>query len=149
MAQPTAEHALHALEPLVGDWTAEAAWPSGEPWPGGGRSSFAWHPSKAHLVWTSTVDLPEAPTSTSVIGCDGANGTYTMLYADERGVSRIYAMTIDEHGWTLSRDGEPFAQRFFAEFQGGGNTMAARWERSEDDGSFVFDFTIVYRRVVG
>ncbi len=34
MNQPTAEHALRHLEPLVGEWTFEAKWPSGEPWRG-------------------------------------------------------------------------------------------------------------------
>ena len=146
MDQPTSELALQALEPLIGEWTAEAAWPSGERWPGGGHSSFAWHPSKAYVVWTSTVELPEAPASTSIIGCDAANATYTMLYADERGVSRIYEMTIDEQGWTLARTGEPFAQRFVATFRDGGDTMDARWEAAEDSETFALDFTIVYRR---
>ena len=45
MDQPTAEQALRQLEPLVGDWTFEAKWPDGKPWPGGGRSTFEWHAS--------------------------------------------------------------------------------------------------------
>lgn len=146
MDQPTAENALAALEPLIGEWTAEFWRPSGERWPGGGRSTFAWHPSKAHLVWTSEVDLPEAPASTSIIGCDAANGTYSMLYADERGVSRTYDLTIDETGWTLSREGEPFAQQCVVEFADDGNTMEGHWDRWDDD-MFAHDFTVVYRRV--
>ena len=147
MDQPTAENALRALEPLVGEWTAEFAWPTGEPWPGGGRSTFAWDASHSFVIWSSAVELPEAPASTSYIGCDAANGTYSMLYADERTVSRIFAMTIDDRGWTLSREGEPFDQRFVAEFRDGGDTMDARWEKAEDDGELALDFTVVYRRV--
>jgi hypothetical protein len=48
MDQPTAEEALRQLEPLVGEWTIEARWPDGEPWPGGGRVTFEWHASGAH-----------------------------------------------------------------------------------------------------
>ena len=50
MDQPTAEQALRQLEPLVGEWTFEAKLPHGEPWPGGGRVSFEWHASGAHLL---------------------------------------------------------------------------------------------------
>jgi hypothetical protein len=35
--QPTAEDALKALEPLVGEWTLNAVSPGGEPWPGEAR----------------------------------------------------------------------------------------------------------------
>ena len=75
MDQPTAEQALSRLEPLVGEWTLEATWPDGEPWPGGGRVTFEWHASGAHLVERGTAELSEAPGNVSIIGCDGANGT--------------------------------------------------------------------------
>ncbi len=92
MDQPTAEEALKKLESLVDEWTLEATSGDGEPWPGGGRSTFGWHNSGAHLIERSTVELPEAPDGISIIGCDAANGTYVQLYSDERGVCRIYEM---------------------------------------------------------
>src|SRR5919201_6204101 len=85
LEQPTAEEALRRLEPLVGEWTVEAKWPNGEPWPGGGKIIFEWHDSGAHLVERGSVELPEAPDNVSIIGCDAANGTYVQLYSDERG----------------------------------------------------------------
>ena len=60
MDQPTAEDALRALDPLVGEWLLEAQPPGGEPWPGGGRAIFEWHDSGAHLVERSSVEMPEA-----------------------------------------------------------------------------------------
>ena len=99
MNQATAEQALGQLEPLVGDWTFEATWPNGEQWPGGGRVSFEWHASRAHLVERGTADLPEAPESVSIIGCDPANGTYFQLYSDARGVCRVYQMSIGDGEW--------------------------------------------------
>ena len=60
MDQPTAEHALRRLEPLVGEWTVEATWPDGTRWPGGGKVTFEWHASGAHLVERGTAELPEA-----------------------------------------------------------------------------------------
>ncbi len=72
MDQPTAEGALKLLERLVGEWHVEATWPDDSIGPATGRTTFAWHDSGAHLVQTSTVDIPEAPDSTCIIGCDGA-----------------------------------------------------------------------------
>ena len=148
MDQPTAEDALRRLEPLVGEWTFEATWPDGTSWPGGGTMSFEWHESGAHLVERGTAELPEAPANTSIIGCDAANGTYFQLYADERGVCRVYGMSIDDGVWKLWRDGAPFAQRFTGTFSGDGNTITARWEIAEDGTNFTTDFDLVYRRVV-
>jgi hypothetical protein len=148
MDQPTAEDALRKLEPLVGEWTVEARWPSGEPWPGAGRCTFEWHPSRAHLVERTTADLPEAPDSISIIGCDAANGTYFQLYSDDRGVCRVYEMSIDDRQWTLWREGEPFSQRFTASISEDGNTITGRWEIAEDFANFTTDFALTYRRVI-
>lgn len=145
--QPTAEDALKALEPLVGDWKLVAQPPGGEPWPGEARSTFGWHPSGAHLVQTSTSDAPEAPSTVSIIGCDGAKGTYYQLYSDDRGVCRVYEMSISAIEWTLWREGEPFAQRFAGRFEDGGNKIAGRWERSDDGVNFTTDFDLTYLRV--
>lgn len=147
MDQPTAERALHQLEPLVGVWAIEATWPDGRKWPGGGRVTFEWHESRAHLVERGTAELPEAPDNISIIGCDGANGTYFQLYSDERGVCRIYEMSIDDHEWKLWRDGEPFSQRFVGTFGDAGNTITGRWEIAEDGTNYTTDFHLVYRRV--
>jgi hypothetical protein len=146
--QPTADEALRRLDPAVGAWTLEARPPDGEPWPGGGRSTFECHPSGAYLVQRTIVELPEVPDSISIIGCDGASGTYVQLYSDERGVSRVYEMSIGDGEWTLWRTGEPFAQRFSATFSEDGNTILGRWEMSEDGVDYVTDFDLVYRRSV-
>ena len=106
--QPTAEDALKKLEPLLGEWILEAASPDGEPWTGEARASFEWHESGAHLVARSSVDVPGAPNTVSIIGCDAANGTYFQLYSDDRGVCRVYEMSVGEGEWRLWREGDPF-----------------------------------------
>ena len=148
MDQPTAHEALRRLEPLVGEWSLEATPPGGEPWPGGGRMTFEWHDSGAHLVQRATLGLPEAPDSVAIIGCDGANGTYSQLYSDERGVSRVFEMAIDEREWRLWREGAPFDQRFVGRFEDGGRRIAGRWERTEA-GEWIVDFDLVFTRVAG
>jgi hypothetical protein len=149
MDQPTAEDALRALDVLVGEWTLEAGPPDGDPWPGGGRAVFEWHDSGAHLVERSWVELPEAPNGVSIIGCDAANGTYCQLYSDDRGVCRVYEMSIGDGEWKLWRTGEPFAQRFAATISDDGTTIAGRWELAENGVDFTVDFDLTYRRVRG
>jgi hypothetical protein len=145
--QPTAEGALAKLEALVGEWALEATGPDGEPWPGEAGAKFEWHESRAHLVERSWVDIPHFPDGTSIIGCDAANGTYVQLYSDDRGVCRVYQMSLDEGEWKLWRDGEPFPQRFTGTISADGKTIAGRWEKAEDGTNFKTDFDLTYQRV--
>src|SRR3954471_16015829 len=146
MDQPTAEKALKELEPLVGEWTLEAIPPGGEPWPGEARASFEWHESGAHVVERSTVEMPEAPDGVSIMGCDAANGTYYQLYSDDRGVCRVYEMSIGDGEWRLWREGEPFPQRFTGRFEDDGDTIVGRWEKAEDGTNYELDFDLIFRR---
>jgi hypothetical protein len=148
MDQLTAEKALHRLEPLVGEWAIEAKWAAtGELWPGGGRMTFEWFDSRAHLVQRATVGHPDAPNNVSIIGCDATSGAYFQLYSDERGVSRVYQMSIGNGEWRLWRNGEPFSQRFTAIFSDDGNTITGVWEIAEDGANFAPDFEVVLRKI--
>ena len=147
MKQPTAEEALKKLEPLLGEWRMTATPPGGEPWPGEARASFEWHDSGAHVVERWTVDMPEAPDGVAIIGCDAADGTYYQLYSDDRGVCRVYQMSIGAGEWKLWREGEPFAQRFTGRFEDDGATIVGRWEAAEDGTNFSTDFDLTYTRV--
>ena len=121
--------------------------PGGEPWPGEARASFEWHDSGAHVVERWTVDMPEAPDGVAIIGCDAADGTYYQLYSDDRGVCRVYQMSIGAGEWKLWREGEPFAQRFTGRFEDDGATIVGRWEAAEDGTNFSTDFDLTYTRV--
>lgn len=91
--------------------------------------------------------MPEAPDAITIKGCDAANGTYHQLYSDDRGVCRVYEMSIDDREWRLWREGASFAQRFSGRFEDGGDTIAGRWEKAEDGTSYETDFELIYRRV--
>ena len=148
MNQPTAGESLNKLEPLVGEWTVEAKGPDGDAWPSLGRCTFEWHDSRAHLVQRSTIESPDAPDAISIIGCDAANRTFFQLYSDERGVCRVYEMSIGDGEWTLRRRGEPFPQRFTATISEDGQTIAGCWEKAEDGTTFTTDFYLTYNRVL-
>lgn len=145
MDQVTAEEALRQFEPLLGEWILEATWPGGERWPG--RATVVWHESGAHLVQRGMLEHPQAPDNVSIIGCDAANGTYFQLYSDERGVCRVYEMSIGKGEWTLRREGEPFSQRFTATFSEDGNTITGRWEIAEEGAGYATDFDLVWHKV--
>jgi hypothetical protein len=145
MKQPTAEEALGKLEPLVGEWRVTATSPGGEQWPGG--SKVEWHESGSHLIVRTTIEIPGAPDSISIIGCDAANGTYVQLYSDERVVCRVFQMSIGDGEWKLWREGEPFPQRFTGRFEDGGRRIAGCWEKAENGTEYTTDFDLVYTRV--
>lgn len=90
MDQPTAEDALRELEPLLGEWTMEAGPPDEDPWPGQARVQFEWMEGAPFMVERWSVEMPEAPDGTAIIGCDAAGGRYFQLYSDERDVCRVY-----------------------------------------------------------
>lgn len=138
--------ALGRLERLIGEWKLEAIGPDGQSWPGKAKATVEWHSSGAHVVHRSEVDIPEAPNSVSIMGCDDTNGTYFQLYSDDRGVCRVYEMNLTDTEWTLSRAGAPMAQRFTATFEDD-DTIHGRWELAEDGENFRHDFDLIYRRI--
>jgi hypothetical protein len=145
--QPVAGPTLSALEVFIGEWTVEATGADGQPWPGLGRATFEWHASRAHLVQRTVTDLPGAPDSIAIVGCDAAKGTFVQLYSDERQVCRIYSMSLNDARWVLERDGEPFPQRFVGMISEDARTISGRWEKSEDGGDFELDFSLTYRKI--
>ena len=92
-------------------------------------------------------DVGPATTDMSlVLGRSDASGAYTALYHDERGTSRVYAMTFDGDGWSLLREDPDMFQRFVADV--GEARISGRWEASDDEGStWRKDFDLVFERL--
>jgi hypothetical protein len=147
MDQPTAENALKELEPLVGEWKLEATPPGGPPWPGEASVTFEWMEGAPFLIERSKVEMPEAPNAICIIGCDAASGRYFQLYSDDRGVCRVYELSIGHGEWKIWREGEPFAQRFTGRFSEDGDRIDARWQAAKDGTNWETDFELVFTRV--
>src|SRR3954470_4528072 len=79
--------ALERLAPLVGQWRTTGTHPLVPGTMFHGRTSFEWHEGGAFLVMRSEIDEAEIPSAVAIVGSDDA-GTLTMIYFDERGVSR-------------------------------------------------------------
>ena len=140
------------LARLVGTWEFE---PTVEGRSAGkGRATFEWIEDGAFLretaeaEWTDAGWVENAPKTThAVIGWDDSTDEVTQLYADDRGVLRIYRGTLTNDQWLLERAATDFHQRFIGIFRDGGRTIDGRWESSPDGTAWELDFPITYRKV--
>lgn len=134
---------LEPLVPLVGEWRLEA-------FGGFGRAVFEWTLDGAFLMQRTEVDLPEAPSTLSVIALS-PDGGFTQHYFDSRGVVRTYSMTFADGEWTLLRESEDFSpldfrQRYRGRFSEDGRRIEGAWEINEGD-KWEKDFDLTYIRL--
>ncbi len=142
---------LEALDVFVGPWTMEIRWSAETHKLVGGPPvmfapvSFAWLEAGAFLVQRNVGG--GAPGARWAIGPDDDSGGYTALYADDRGVSRVYQMSLADRAWQLWREQEGFDQRFQGRFSRDGRTIEGKWEKAVDGAPWTLDFELTYRRV--
>jgi hypothetical protein len=134
--------ALAPLEFLIGEWRTVGTHPMVPGETLHGRTSFSWHEGGAFLVMRSQVDQPQFPDGVAIIGSDGGSGRLTMIYFDERGVSRILDVTAGDRSVTWRHDDPEFTQSLTIAAEGGGLVSRGRMLRKggewEDDLSQVF-----------
>jgi hypothetical protein len=147
---------LKRLDAFVGDWEFHAS--VGGRVVGRGRTTFDWLDGGAFLVQHASAEppLPDTPPGwvtnspfpvTTIMGLDDSAEKFAMLYADGRGVRRIYEMTVTDGGWTIWRQAPGFFQRFTATFSDDGATISGCWEGSRDGSDWQLDFEQVYVKV--
>jgi hypothetical protein len=136
--------ALSQLQILIGEWNVEVSNASFLPSPTAtqtGRASFEWLEG-AFIVLRDTMP----PQSTSVIGRNESLDTYSLLYYDARGVSRIYEMSFSQGVWKLWREDPDFFQRFEGKISADENSITGSWETAADGTEWKHDFDITYTR---
>lgn len=121
---------------------------------GRGRATFEWIEDgsfvveRSAAVWTDSGWIENAPRETrAILGFDDSTGEIVQLYADSRGVHRVYRGALSDEAWFLERAAPDFHQRFVGEFRDEGRTIDGRWESSPDGVAWELDFPITYRRV--
>jgi hypothetical protein len=144
------------LTPLVGEWSLAMVMP-GTDVPDelpdvGARVVFEWMGDRAFLLECWTVPVPEAPDGLALIGWDEGRGTFLQHYFDERGVARVYEMSLDGGVWRLERtepDFSPlaFSQRFTGTFADDGGRIDGTWEIAHDHVTWEKDFDLIYTRI--
>jgi hypothetical protein len=141
--------ALVGLEILVGEWSIEPSNVSSLPDAtefAKGQVRFDWQDGGAFLASHAENENKDFPDAIMVIGRDDSVQTYSVLYFDSRGVSRIYEMSFEAKTWKMWRNAPGFNQRFTGEFSADNKTITAHWDRSEDGVNWQLDFNLVYRR---
>lgn len=92
-------------------------------------------------------DADHPPAAVWIIGHDETEPGYSVLYSDDRGVSRIYRMSLDDGHWQMRRETPEFSQRFDAQLDPDAQAIRGRWEKSVDRGAtWEHDFNIDYVR---
>lgn len=146
MPHPMPNPALNDLAPLVGAWRVEISFPADPPTTVLGRVAFEWLEGGAFLLMRAEIDWDGPAGAVAVIGRDDSAETYSMLYFDARGVSRVYEMSFGGGVWTQWRSAPGFSQRFTGTVGDGGDTIAAQWEKSSDGVRWEHDFDLTYTR---
>ena len=149
---PQPNPALKDLAVFVGEWEMELSNASFLPDPAAtakGAVFFEWVQDGAFLVMRIGDKASGPPAARWLIGRDESDPDYTMLYADARGVSRVYEMSFNAGTWKIWRASPGFSQRFEGILSDDGKTITARWERSGDGSQWEHDFNLTYRRVRG
>jgi hypothetical protein len=140
--------ALADVQFLGGAWDMELSEASFLPDPDAkvhGSVVFEWIERGAALVMR--MGDAGTPTATWIIGRDDSGAGYHVLYADDRGVSRVYRMSFTGSTWRMWRDTPEFSQRFEAEVTPDRAEIAGSWQKSVDGGTtWEHDFTVRYRR---
>jgi hypothetical protein len=144
-AKPNA--ALEPLSVLVGTWKTIGTHPLVPGTTFHGRTSFAWIEGGAFLIMRSQIDEPEIPSGIAVFGSDDTSGECSMLYFDERGVSRRYEVTLRDNVWKWWRNAPGFSQRCAATIAADGRTIVSRGELSRDGANWEPDLELTYTRV--
>lgn len=128
------------LNVLLGEWDIDIRHPQLD----AVRAHTTFEPLGAFVVQRTTVEHPDFPDGVSVLG------ETVMHYFDERGVARIYEMSLDERTWTLERgpkDASDFGQRFHGDISEEGRTIEGRWEKSDDGSEWELDFPMTLSKV--
>jgi hypothetical protein len=139
--------ALDALKLLIGEWKTVGTHPLFPDTILLGRSSFDWIEGGAFLIWHSEIEKEGFPNGVAIVGSDDATGEYSMLYFDERKVSRKYDVSFQDNVIKWWRNAQGFSQRYSWIFADDGNSITGKGELCEDGKTWEKDLDLTYTRI--
>lgn len=137
--------ALQPLSFLVGRWRTAGRHPLVPGQDLSGVTSFAWTEGGAFLMMRSEVHAAEFPDGVALIGSDIGAGKMTMMYFDERGVSRIMDVTPGDGTVTWRHDNPEFAQCLT--IAADGDRLVSTGRMSEKGGPWKEDLPQVFEKM--
>lgn len=140
--------ALQPFAVLVGRWRTEGSHGLLPDATLHGRTSFEWIENGAFLLMRSEIDHPSFPHGMAIFGSDDAQHKFFMLHFDERGVSRIQHVSMENNVLMWWRDQPDFSQRYTCTIASDGQTMVSKGELSRDGTSWEKDLELTYSREV-
>ena len=93
------------------------------------------------------IDEPGIPSGIAIIGSDDEIDVLTMLYFDERSVSRRYEIAMLDNGLRWSRSAHDFSQRYALTVSADGSSIHGAGEMSRDGATWESDLELTYTRV--
>jgi hypothetical protein len=112
-----------------------------------GRTAFDWYAGGAFLRMRSEIADTRIPSGITLIGSDDATDHFTMLYFDERGVSRRFETTMEGAVMRWWRMAPGFSQRFTLTVAAEGDSLHGVSALSKDDATWEQDLALTYTRV--
>jgi len=143
----TPNPALKPFEVFIGEWMTTGSHPYLPDTVLHGRVSFEWLEGGAFLLLRSEIDEPRFPHGIEIFGSDDVEKKFFMLHFDERGVSRIYNVSMEGNQLKWWRDDPNFSQRMTITIEDDGNKMSSRGKMSRDGGAWEDDLELTYTRV--
>jgi len=137
---------LAAFAQLIGEWNTTGRHPA---LPGRtlrGHVAFDYIEDGAFVRMRSTSAEPEIPPGVAIFGTDDAEGAGTMIYFDQRGVSRRYAFEIRAGELSFWRDDPAFRQRFTVTVHPDQRRLSGKGTMSRDGGPWEGDLDVEYER---
>jgi len=139
--------ALKPFEVLVGKWKTVG---SHGLLPGvtlHGNVSFEWIENGAYLFMRSEIiDDSRFPSGIAIFGSDDVQKRFFMLYFDQRGVSRMFEVSIENKTIKWRRDQPGFSQRTANILSSDGKTIISKGELSKDGTNWEKDLELTYTR---
>jgi hypothetical protein len=137
---------LQPFSALVGTWATIGTHPLVPGTTFHGRTTFTWIEGGAFLIMHSQIDEPDIPSGIAVFGSDDTAGECSMLYFDERGVSRRYETRLRDNVWEWWRNAPGLSQRFRGVIAADGRTITSHGELSRDGVTWEGDLALTYTR---
>jgi hypothetical protein len=139
--------ALEAFQPFLGTWETVGHHPMVPGTTFHGRTTFEWHEGGAFVAMRSEIDEPEIPSGIAIFGSDDEGATLSMLYFDERGVSRQYEVELQPPVLRWWRTTPAFSQRNTITIAHDGGSMHGAGEMSKNGGPWGPDLELTYTRL--